>query len=96
VLGKVEITDAEQRHAIMAAVMDGISKGGSVTNCFWPRHAIRAVVAGKTIDYVICFHCNQIGIWGDDMKYVATGRDAMPVLDKYLKAASILQVPEVD
>jgi len=30
------------------------------------------------------------------MKYVATGRDAMPVLDKYLKAASIPQVPEVD
>jgi hypothetical protein len=48
----------------------------------WPRHAIQTVVDGKRIDYVICLHCSEIG-------------DAMPILDKYLKAASIPQAPEV-
>ena len=96
VLGKIEITDANQRHEIMAAVMDGISDGGTPAACFWPRHAIRTVVDGKTIDYVICFHCSQIGIWDGEHRYVAMSRDAMPVLDKYLKAASIPQAPEVD
>jgi len=36
VLGKVEITDAEQRHEIMAAVMDGISRGGGVPSVSGP------------------------------------------------------------
>jgi hypothetical protein len=94
ILGKLEITDAAQRQEIMAAVSGGIGKGWPA-KCFLPRHAIRAVVDGQTIDYSICFHCSEIEIHGADSKETSTNSNAMPILDKYLKAASIPQVPEV-
>ena len=94
ILGAVEITDAAQRREIMTALVEGFEKGGIAANCFWPRHAIRTITDGKTVDYVICFHCSQVEVYGDNPKTAVTANDAMPVLDKYLKAAGITQVPE--
>ncbi len=94
ILGKVEIADAGQRREIMTALVEGIAKGGVPGACFWPRHAIQTITDGKTVDYVICFHCSQIEVYGDNPKTEVTTNDAMPVLDRYLKAAAITQVPE--
>ena len=94
ILGTVEITGVAQRHEIMMAVNEGITKGDIAAACFWPRHAIRTITDGKTVDYVICFHCSQIEVYSDNPKTAVTANDAMPVLDKYLKAAGITQVPE--
>lgn len=66
VLGKVEIKEAEKREEIIAALKDGIAgSDGTMAKCFWPRHGIRAVEKGQTIDYVICFECYQLQVYLD-------------------------------
>lgn len=63
VLGKVEITETAKRREIAEALKDGMAlSDGKMAKCFWPRHAIRTVTRGRTIDYVICFECYQVKI----------------------------------
>jgi hypothetical protein len=50
VLGKVEITDPEQRRLVIAMIKDAIRNAGPVKTCFIPRHAIRSVKDGRSID----------------------------------------------
>jgi hypothetical protein len=60
-LGKVEITDAKVRRELMSVLRLGVAQHyGAVAKCFWPRHAIRIITNGRTIDYIICFECEQI------------------------------------
>jgi hypothetical protein len=59
VLGKVEITEAEQRRSFISALNDAIRRAPQLSAaCFWPRHGLRAIEDGKTYDYVICFQCD--------------------------------------
>ena len=54
VLGKVEITEAEKRNEIIAAVKDGIARSdGKLAKCFWPRHAIRTIEKGKIANVIV-------------------------------------------
>src|SRR5690606_26013570 len=62
VLGKIEVTDPEQRREIYMALHKGIDPSVDITLCFQPRHGIRAVVDGQTTDYVICYECYQVRI----------------------------------
>src|SRR5205814_56502 len=59
ILGQVEINDAEQRRQLIAALKDGIARSDRHywVMCFCPRHGLRVVENGKTVDYVICFQC---------------------------------------
>jgi hypothetical protein len=50
ILGSVEIADPGERQRIIAALKDGISRGDSQMTCYWPRHGLRAVENGKTVD----------------------------------------------
>src|SRR3954469_9359154 len=51
VLGKVEVKDAVRQREILGAIGEGIAKSdGTMAKCFWPRHAVRAVEDGKTVD----------------------------------------------
>jgi hypothetical protein len=60
VLGKTTIADADKRRKIMKSLAVGIANSsGPKAACFWPRHGIRTVEGGQTIDYVICFECTQ-------------------------------------
>jgi hypothetical protein len=60
VLGKVEITDPEQRRAVISAVKDAVRNNTEKpSTCFIPRHAIRAAKSGETVDLVICFQCRN-------------------------------------
>jgi hypothetical protein len=96
VLGKVDVTDAEQRKQIMRAVRLGIARSdGRVAKCFWPRHALRAVSNGTTFDYVICFECYQIQHHLDgQFKTAPTTRQPQAVLNKHLTEAGVPVVPE--
>ena len=64
VLGKVDVKSAEARRVLMAALQDGLAQSdGTMAHCFWPRHALRIVEKGRTIDYVICFQCLQVMVF---------------------------------
>jgi hypothetical protein len=95
VLGKVEITDAGKRKEIIAALKEGLAHDdGSIAACFWPRHAIRVVDKGRTIDYVICFQCYQVQAYDGNAKSVKpVTREPQPVLNRHLKEAGIPLAP---
>jgi hypothetical protein len=95
VLGKLEITDAAKRDEIVAALKDGLARSdGRMAKCFWPRHAIRVLEKGHSIDYVICFECYQLEIHKGASKSVKpVTREPQPVFNKFLKEASIPLAP---
>ena len=98
VLGKVEITDAAKRKEIMAALKEGVTRSdGNMAKCFWPRHAIRAVEKGRTVDYVICFKCYQLEVHeGSTMNLKPVTREPQLVFNKLLNEAGISLTPSTD
>jgi hypothetical protein len=95
VLGKVEIADGDKRKEIVAALKEGLARSdGTRAACFWPRHAIRAVERGQTIDYVICFECYQLEAHAGGSKSMKPiTREPQPVFNKHLKETGIPLAP---
>jgi hypothetical protein len=93
VLGKTDIADPKDRTAILVAIKKGIAESdGDQAKCFWPRHGVRLVQSGKTIEYVICFECLQLNEYRDgDIKHKATTRSPAAVLDEQLQGAGVPQ-----
>jgi hypothetical protein len=59
---------------------------------FWPHHGVSLVRGGRRIEYLICFHCLQMDIWGDgEFKHVNTSDAAASLLDARLQAAKVPQ-----
>lgn len=100
VYGKVKIDDSEERRKLIAAFKDALSvPGADKVKCFWPRHAIHAVVKGKTVEYVICFQCIQFYRFEKDPPRQTYGvlnseKSVRPVFDKPLTDAGIPIAPE--
>jgi hypothetical protein len=95
-LGKVVITDPNKRHELMKALSDAISRRPEYSaKCFWPRHAIRAVSAGKKLDYVICFECSNFEQFEGQQKihYGPINKDVQPLFDKVLQDAGVPLAP---
>lgn len=59
ILGQTEIKDKNIQEHIRAIYDDGITDNHFGFACFSPKHGIRAVKNGETLDMVICFHCSQ-------------------------------------
>jgi len=96
VLGKLEIATAEQRIHVLNTLNDAIEKSdGTMNKCFWPRHGIRTVENGKTIDYVICFECLQLKIHeGSKETRKAIVRNPEDEWNQILTAAGITIAPK--
>lgn len=93
VLGKVEIADRNTRQRIVAALRKGVAEMNikSVPGCFSPRHGIRAIRGGKSIDFVICFECWQVEMYAGEQHltgFLTTG-SPQPVFDAALKDAGV-------
>ena len=63
--------------------------------CFFPRHAIRAIHDGRTYDFVICFECVQVKIYGDFFSMFGpaaylVGAAPEPAFDEILRNAKIV------
>ena len=85
-LGKLEITSREGRAVLLRALNDGISSSdGAIAACFNPRHGIRAELAGRTVDLVICFECLQIRVYAGARSTVTTTRSPEATFTKALK-----------
>lgn len=97
ILGRVTLKDAGRK-----TIVDGLRKGikdsdGSVAACFNPRHGIRATVAGKTADIVICFECHSLVTHiGETRGSALTARTPEATFNKVLKDANVPLPPQRD
>lgn len=95
VLGSVEISPVERRAEMILALKRGTEDlDHGFARCFWPRHALRAEKDGKSVDYVICFECSWIKVFGDGgVQDIVTKKGAQDLLNRHLKAAGAPIVP---
>jgi hypothetical protein len=96
-LGKTTVKDKRIRRQVADAIYDSVNQGTASALCFDPRHVVRASVAGKTFDFVICFQCDNMHVHpGPDDSYwhYPISKSAKPVLQKILNDADIPQAPE--
>ncbi len=90
VLGKTT-AEGNLKQEMLTAVTTAIGQKATGARCFWPRHAIRAVHEGKTVDLVICYECSWVYVFFDkDQKpTILTTSSAQEALDKVLRAAKV-------
>lgn len=93
VLGKLEISDPNERKKLIAALKEGIRRGPIAgAKCFWPRHGIRVTEKGKTIEFAICFECRNFSM--DPGPGGLISGEVQPAFDKPLKDAGIPIAPK--
>ena len=63
VVASAIVKDSAQRQEITRIVNSGIDPDTFPASCFIPRHALRAKRAGKVVELVICYQCQQIQIF---------------------------------
>ena len=96
VLGKAAVDDSGERAKLLGALRDGIANNdGAVAACFNPRHGIRAVKGGQTVDYLICFECRHVHVFEGDKppRYEDTSDAPAAVFDAQLKAHGLPLAP---
>jgi hypothetical protein len=98
ILGKTAVSDAKSKKEVVAALKTDIEKPEEQAKCFWPRHGVRVVDAGKTTDYLICFECHgyeeiRSGKPRDDGLPQAFGHSSEAILNDLLEKASVPQHP---
>jgi hypothetical protein len=99
VLGKVEITERNQLHEIVKAIKKGlvppILKILGENACFIPRHGIRVIDSGHTIDLILCFECKNIEVYLDGRRsyYGPITLEAEPALARSLSSAGVSVLP---
>jgi hypothetical protein len=93
VLGKATVCDPETRKRLRRALATGTARYQMLngSNCFWPRHGIRATHGGRTVDLAICFQCGHI--YQSDGKQIGTSGDTQPVFNAVLKDAGLRLAP---
>ena len=73
-MGKCQITDNKAKSELISAYYDGITGNNFQGACFNPRHGIRAIKDGKSLDLVICFGCGHVQVIdGKSEKYIGIG-----------------------
>ncbi len=91
-LGRVTVEDAAERARLVDALAKGVAgNDGVVAACFNPRHGVRAVHDGKTVDLVICFECLQVQMFVDASasEGFLTTSAPQPSFDRVLRAAGV-------
>lgn len=96
ILGAARITDASLRDELVGLVLRGIRESdGSVAACFDPRHGLRAVHEGRTLELLICFECLQIHAHGEvatpsgGYEILLTAQSVEPAVTRIYEAAGL-------
>lgn len=90
VIGSAEIASAQERALVLNAFAKSVFAfvdGEYLAGCFAPRHGMRLVIDGRTIDFLICFECAQVEAkgFGKIAAFLING-EAQPVFDEVLRA----------
>lgn len=91
ILGQTEIKNEDVREHLRAIYDDGITDNHFSSACFSPKHGIRAIKNGQTVDFVICFHCSLAEVFLNN-KEVADyhfGSVHQPEFDAILTGANV-------
>jgi hypothetical protein len=65
VVRTVVINDAETRQRLVSSFERAIAENqGTAAACFNPRHGIRVTRNHKQVEFVICFECNRVRVFG--------------------------------
>lgn len=90
ILGKTEISDSIWREELVEAFKKGIHEGkGQPPACFDPRHGIRVVKKGTTVDFVICFECITVMEVVSSTRYLRISYSPRDVFNNALKKANL-------
>jgi hypothetical protein len=96
VLGKIEITDPEKRRAVVSAVKEAArTKPDLALKCFTPRHAIRFIKGGETVEMLICFQCGNYKTFlngtqdRSGTRSISNSEEARTLLNKTLADAGV-------
>lgn len=98
VLGRVAVTDPDQRRAVLAAVNADIRAGYPHPNtCLKFRHVLRVLRAGVVTDYAICFECHNFVVYHDGKRRPgltpSIGDTSRPLLNDLLTSAGVPIAP---
>lgn len=90
VMGSVKL-ETKERAKLLAAFYKGIADSdGVVAACFIPRHGLRAMADGKTVEVVICYQCLSMKVYiGGKAESALTTGDPAETLNAMLKAAKV-------
>jgi len=95
VLGKTEVKK-EALTKLRTAFLKGVVEADPdlAAGCFRPRHGIRVIRDGKTYDFVVCFECVAVVVYGGkkDTSFHITSSPA-DVFNAILKDAKV-KLPE--
>lgn len=87
ILGASEITEPQRRAELMSALQRSIDEStGETAKCFNPRHGLHLTDDGAIREYVICFECGFMFVYGKDPTRLVTISDsAAPLFNRFLK-----------
>jgi hypothetical protein len=90
VLGTAVIEDPETRKRIASAFKRAVAENqGYMAACFNPRHGIRVTRNMKQADFVICFECAQVEVFGENYGRFLISNSAQPLFDSVLRSSGI-------
>jgi len=92
VLGKTPLKDVTVRKNLISAFRKGVEENqDTVAACFNPRHKIHVRRGHEEADFVICFECAQVYVYGSDERkgYFLISGSPQPVFDKILREAGV-------
>jgi len=88
VLDRISVKDPEARRRLISALKMGPEENqGNIAMCFNPRHGIHVVHEGKQADFVICFECLQVEVYGVGKGRFLVSDSPKAIFDKELQAA---------
>lgn len=90
ILGSTQVRDAVTRERLVTALEKGIAANeGTIGACFNPRHGIHVKKGKEYTDFVICFECLQIEIYGTGQGRALTMGSPQGTFNQVLKEANV-------
>jgi hypothetical protein len=92
VLGSTAIKKAAVRKEVVSALLKGMEGTIDPARCFNPRHGIVATHAGKTVELVICFECQQLDVYAPaakEARRLLINQMPAQVFNRVLKGAGV-------
>jgi hypothetical protein len=65
ILGVADVAEGPERVGLLDALQDGMNRAPECgAACFFPRHGLRVVMGKSCTDYLICFECSWVHVYG--------------------------------
>jgi hypothetical protein len=100
VLGSTKITDEATRKKLTREIETAIdgTRQNDKKQCFIPRHGLRAKAGDRTVEFLICFQCGRVVVYGEKEAIQSPGirKAPEPFFDELLKKAGVPLAPKAE